>query len=653
MVLCSKLVDHAGVNYVINTIRKKSKTFAIDVVCAYNLFCEINSELNEAAKARLDRAFVLCKYMDPDIEDVISILLYREQLLGNISDRVFMHKFSETRYDKYYQQIADACRNAPQKEGLSEDECVGYYIMMRVCDKMFKRLMKTMNHNRVTNAVLVTKAYNMAKEAHYWAKRASGEPYIVHPLRVAGILANYGVESPVISAALLHDVVEDTSYTLDDISKEFGMRISQYVDAVTSVHKEFAASLRPADYPCDRMEMDMRSFEKLTRTVAGNREMMAALYIKAADRIHNLSTIDSMPSINIHNKNDETQLDYLPLFKAFNLYYFVHEIENLMWRATDIGRYTGMQEKYDDMLNRNREQVDEFVKLLTSEAFLKAINNYAQSFSASGYDVEVQRRALLPYDVYNCIKQAEEPLADPSQQIEKRIVPICDIDIIPDPRDTDATLDNFVSCFVKAFDAKIAERGRTITRFSRDDQNHLVLEIEDRYRNRFRCRLIMRDDYDAQKIGMGVSVESDEQEYEINEKVEKINVRLRNGKVISMPKGSTVIDVAFAIHEEIGFTVRSATINGQKVTIYNMLSDGDKIVIEADTCREDGITKTFVPHVRITWLNWVVTKKAKKKIIEYLSDMYEGDDPRTESNAPTSVVEAIADKLLQELKPAT
>jgi len=163
----------------------------------------------------------------------------------------------------------------------------------------------------------------------------------------------------------------------------------------------------------------------------------------------------------------------------------------------------------------------------------------------------------------------------------------------------------------------------------------------------------MRDEYDTQKRGVCATDVVEDLEEDPGTRVEKINVQLRNGKIIPMPKGSTVIDVAFAIHEEIGYTVKSATINGHRVTIYNTLLDGDKIVIEADTCREDGVTQKFVPHVRISWLNFVVTKRAKKKIIEFLSDKYEGDDPKNESKAQTSVVETIADRILEELRSTT
>jgi (p)ppGpp synthase/HD superfamily hydrolase len=202
------------------------------------------------------------------------------------------------------------------------------------------------------------------------------------------------------------------------------------------------------------------------------------------------------------------------------------------------------------------------------------------------------------------------------------------------------------------FEEKIAMTGRTIIDFCKTE-NTFIFEVEDHYRNVFRCRITLGEEYDMQKNGVYLSEITDDFEEESIIKAEKINVQLRNGKIISMPKGSTVIDVAFAIHEEIGFTVKSAIVNGHKATIYNTLLDGDKVIIEADTCREDGVTQKFIPHVRISWLNSVVTKRAKKKIIEFLSDKYEGDDPKNESKAQTEVVETIADKILEELRSKT
>ena len=654
MELKNILVDNSKVEYVINMIKKQSKTLATDVICAFNLFYDNNSELDERSLKRIDNVFTMCKYMEPEAEDVISMLLFSDCIVNKVTTRVFSHYFSEKRYHRYYDQMYEACKNAPKNEELTRDECVGYYIMMRVCEKMFYRLLQKMNKNRVPNTIVISKAYNLAKDAHNWVKRNSGVPYIVHPIGVATILADIGAESSVIAAALLHDVVEDSKYTLDDIAKECGVKIAQYVDAVTSVEREYARSHRPSQYSCDKAELDERSFQKLVRMVASNREMVFSLHIKAADRIHNLRSIDSMSSIKIHNKNDETQLDYLPLFKTFKLDYFAKEIEDLMWRATDIERYTAMQDKYDDIFSRNSAFVDEFRTILNSHTEAE-VNNYTQLLGSTGYNVEIRERKLKPYEVYTHIKDYCEDITNLTQRIEKRFVPVCDIDIIPEPRDTRATLDTFVAGFVKMFESKIAITGRTIIDYYKESEKAFVFEVEDHYRNVFRCRIILRDDYDTQKKGICVSNVVEELEEEASGKGDSIRIQLRNGKVIMMPKGATVIDVAFAIHDELGYTVKSAIINGHKATIYNTLLDGDRIVIEADTYREAGITRKYIPHVRISWLSIVVTKKAKRKIIEFLHEKYykfEGDDPKTENDAQTAVVEMIADRILREINTA-
>ena len=652
MELRNVLANDSKVEFVINEIKKQSKTLAMDVICAYNLFCDNHPSMDELDLKLMDRVYIMCKNMDPDADDVISMLLFHDYLVRKVSMHTMMQYFSEKRYERYHNQIAEACRNAAQSNSRNgewtHEDCISYYIMMRVCDKMFNRLMKSMNKNRAPNAITVSDAYQIARSAHNWVLRDSGEPYLVHPLRVANILEEFGVESPVIAAALLHDVVEDTEYTLDDIAKVCGAKVAQYVDAVTSVHQEYAESYRRSENLYDKHDLDQKSFQKLVSSVSSSKEMIFALYIKAADRIHNLSTIDVMPSIKIHNKNDETQLDYMPLFKAFKLHYFVQKIEDLMWRATDIERYTKMQAKYEDMLSRNRAFLDEFKMILHTHTEAE-VNNYAQLLGFAGYDVEIHERKLMPYEVYHHIKKNGGTIGNLSKRIDKRFVPVCDIDIVPDPRDTGSNLDIFISGFVKMFESKIVMTGRTIIDF-RKSENAFIFEVEDYYRNVFRCRIILREEYDLQKRGIYVKDVTDDLEEEIGSKAERISVRLRNDKLITLPKGATVIDVAFAIHEEIGYTVKSATINGHKATIYNTLQDGDKVVIEADTCREDGVTKKFVRHVRINWLNSVVTKRARKKIIEFLSDKYEGDDPRNENKANTAVVETVADKILEELR---
>lgn len=657
MELRSILADNPKVEFVIDSIKAQSRVLVVDVICAYNLFADNHPDMDENAVKQLDRVYDMCKYMEPDAEDVVSMLLFRDNLINKASMNTFLRYFSEKRYERYHEQMAEACRNAPKfnpKDATqTREDCIGYYIMQRVCDKMFNHLIRAMNKNRITNAYVVSEAYNLAKEAHDWSVIASGAPYIIHPIRVAGILVQIGVESSVIAAALLHDAVEKTDCTLEDVMRRCDARIAKYVDAVTSVHTEFKASHHISEYRMDKSELDHKSFKKLVNTVASNKEMIFALYIKAADIMDNLRDIDHTSGVNIHDTNDLTQLNYLPLFKAFKLDYFVQEIENLMWRATDIERYTTMKEKYDDMLMRNREFLDEFCKIL--DIYTESgVNNYAQFIGSMGYDVDIYERQLLPYEVYNCITESGEAVGNLSKRINKRFVPVCDIDIVPNPRDARATLSTFVAGFVKMFEDKIAMTGRTVIDFNQSDKS-FVFEVEDHYRNVFRCRIILREEYDMQRKGVYFSGGADALEEESDGKTERINVQLRNGKNISMPKGSTVLDVAFAIHEEIGLSVKSATINGKRAMLYHTLLEGDQVIIEADTRGEDGRPRC-TPRARINWLNWVVTKKARRKIIDYLCAkyyIYEGDDPKDECEAQTAVVNMVADNILAGLRSAT
>lgn len=637
MELCTKLIGMNEVEFVISKFRKVSKSAAEDVILTYNILCENNPELGERSMKYIQDTYVMCSNMEPDVEDVISMLLFRENIVHRASAYLFKQKYRENRYEHYYSWMAEACKNAPMNEKLSKDECISYYIMMRVCEKMFEDLIRTMNKKGVPDTICITQAYEMAYKAHYWDSRKSGEPYLVHPLQVANILAEVGVESQIIAAALLHDVAEDTDYTLDDIQARCGARIARYVDAVTSLHKEYAESHNKSEYQCDKYELDAKSFEKLAAAVSSDPSMVFALYIKAADRIHNLSTIDSMPSEKRHNKNDETELDYLPLFKKFKLNYFVSKIEDLMWRTSDIARYESINAKYLDMVERNYDSVEEMRNLLKMN-FGEEFNRRCQlNLDVNGFDIEVIERKFSPYEVYTYIKDAVEPYAISEKSIDKKFVPICDFDVILDPRDQHSTLDVFATIFVKMFVERIADTGRTIVDFVTDSSHRFIVKIEDKYRNVFRCCFSTRDDYIAYRIGSSLGfVQEDDDDNEIAHG-EHINVKLRNGKVIVLPKGATVIDVAFAIHEEIGFSAKSALINGQQASIYNMLQDGDQVIVEADTYRENGVTKKYIRHARISWLNSVATKEARKKIIKYLSNKYEGDDPRYESNVQDQV----------------
>lgn len=639
------------VEYIFLYFSRISKAALSDVNTAIVALCDTSNNM-DLVEERINLAHTMCTYMQPSAEDVVAMLIYPAYGNGKASRRAFDEWYKKDRAERYYGWTVEAYTKALKCDHMTRTEQIDHYIMMRVCNKMFDSLIRGMNKKGVPDTVDIVEAYEFAKKAHYWIRRKSGEPYLTHPISVATILADVGVDSSIIAAALLHDVVEDTEYTLDDIADRCGNLIARYVDAVTSVHKQYEESHNRSDLAYDKAELDAKSFEKLVEAVSAEPRMVFALYIKAADRIHNLRTIDKMSSEKKHNKTDETELDYLPLFRKFKLNYFVNVIEDLTWRTNNAEYYESIKHKYDDILERNRGFVDEMKHVLSSR-----LGNEFNRFCSmrgvldGGYDVSITERTYLTREVYGFAKTAlgvdKSVTAD---CVNKKTVPICDFDIIVEPVDRNASMDTFITMFVKMFSEYIAPTGRTIIDMDLDEANRFVVKVEDRHRALFRLCFSTREDYISYRIGntQGASIIDEADEGGAIAK-EIIYVKLRNGKIVPMPAGSTVLDVAFVIHPEVGLAAVSAIINGNPASLYNRVHDEDQIIVNADTYKEEGVTKKFTPHVKINWLNHVVTEKARRAIIKKLIKKYEEEDPANDypaSDVTTSnVVNMLTDSL--------
>lgn len=636
MKLYPELIECSDVSVIVDTFVKTSKSATSDVVSTLNFAWDNNKESSaEGFYHRVQKAALMCSKMEPDVEDVVAMLLYKDNLNNKAGLKAFETIFRDNRAKRYFDWTVEATRKAPLSENKSTDESIEYYITMRVCDKMYESMMRVMNKKGIPDAVCISKAYELAYDAHYNSPvRQSGEPYLVHPICVARILANEGVESAIVAAALLHDVAEDTfensTVAKKAIKEKCGARVAQLVEAVTSVDRELEESQIIEDHQTDKAERDELTVKKLAAMVSSDPFMVFALYIKAADRIHNLQTIDIMSSEKKHKKIDETVSAYLPLFKMYNLNYFVAIIEDLLWRTSGPERYEAIKASYLDMVEKNTDFIEEMERTLKNHLGEEFNRECRNMLDIQGYDVEVSRRLYLPNEVYNFVKNAIGQTVVDAKQVDKKVVPVCDINILLDSRDKSGAVDSFVTMFVKMFSKYFNETGRTIIDFSTDKYNRFIIMVEDGYRNKFRCCISMIDDYLSYKFGSGSAVYVNESIDESDENApETINVALRNGKIVVLPRGATVLDVAFAIHEEVGLAAHYALINDQKASIYSIVQDGDKVVVVSDTYRENGVTKMCDRHARISWLDSVVTKKARKRLIKYLSDKYgEGDNPR-------------------------
>lgn len=673
MKLHEALKNEKEILEVIDWFNQQSRNGAEDIISAYNLLADLHTRTIKPTKGNpieevnmdslqhcIHMAAVICSYMEPEIKDIIAILLFRDYMNGRVSLRVARDTFKKEWADSYYNWLNAALKNSENNDALPRENRVEFYIMMRVCDSMFNSMMRDLNSNRVPNAILITKAYNMAKKAHYWVTRASGEPYMTHPVRVSKILSEMGVESEIIAAALLHDVVEDTDLTKEDVAKRCDSKVADYVDAVTSLDKQYRESTNMEEYALDKDSIDKKTFEKLAGIVYSDPSMVFALYIKAADRIDNLRTMDSMPRDKSFSKNDETELEYRPLFEEFNLHYFVDIIDDLTWRNSDVVRYTQFKDKYSELVNRNSVLIEDTKNLLTAYLGNEFNRSYAALADIPGYTSTVTVSYYTPFQVYSFIRNAVGSKIITERYIDKEIIPVCDMDIVLEPRNERCTLDTFINLFAKMFRERISNSSAeyTIVDFDSEETNdpspahRAIFYIEDKYNNTYRCRFCMKDDFYTFKLGSNRGVNYVREKSTRDTKEEStsdiIHVYLRNGKEIELPKGATALDVAFYIHSEVGLAAIDVEINGQKeLSIKTILHEGDRVTIHTDTTRENGVTTHFVERAKINWLLSVRTKYARNKLVDYFCRKYEPDDSRKMNDAADSVVATASDGILE------
>lgn len=645
------LLNNKYATYIITRFMEKPYVRVKDIEAALNILIKANPHADKFVRDRIKQAYIMTHYMEPQVEDVVTILIYENNFGHRIDNKYFYDYFEFDKMAEKYLNRAIAIKNEFPTASSKEKDA---WIMENVCDRMYLSLTETMRRNNKNPDMLsVSTAYKEAKEIHSGVFRNTGEPYLTHPLKVAKILADTGFESDIIAAALLHDVAEDAknmghSEAIEYIEKTINPRVAKYVNAVSSVDKQYLSSLEMSEFGKDKSELDEATLEKLYRIVNSDKTMIYALYIKAADRIHNLRTMDGMSSQKIHSKLDETDSGYLPLFKKFGLRYFTDEIEDLTLKAGNPDVYYNVKKKYDSIIDNNKELI-EHTRTVIEKSLMTELPHIEDSMGCSyGFDFELDIKYHKPFKLAKFAGPSDNPDADITEYIRKSLIPLCDINIILDAKESDVGIGDFSTMFIKTYASSISEKGLTITKIDLDAFNRFVVHFEDRFRNRFRCCICMREDYlnytyGNQGANLGNTDSSNAQSAE-----EKIYVTLRNGEVKEIDEGSTILDLAFSIHEALGFSISSATINGESVNIFNKLRNNDKVVIEADTREENGVLVKFIPHARISWLKHVKTAQARDRLIKYFERQYEGDDPHHEYTVKDRVVETVLGKLFNE-----
>lgn len=487
--------------------------------------------------------------------------------------------------------------------------------------KRYRKLMRTAKpYLKEGDAALIKKAFKMAAEAHKDMRRKSGEPYIFHPLAVAQIcVEEMGLGATSIAAALLHDVVEDTDTTLEDIEREFGGKIARIIDGLTKI----------TDVEDSVTSSQAENFKKIILTLA---EDVRVILIKIADRLHNMRTLESMAKHKQLKIASETIYIYAPLAHRLGLYSIKSELEDLYLRYTAPSVYNEIVEK----IEQTKASREKFIR-----DFIRPIRKVLKE---EGYKFEIKGRMKSVYSIYQKMQKQKIPfeqvydlfairiiLDDIPPQQEKaacwKVYSIVTDFYLPNPdrlRDWISTprANGYESLHTTVMSRTgqwvevqirtrrmddIAERGYAAhwrykesgVHMKKGGKQSLETGLE-MWLNRVRELL--------EKNGTGAIEFIDD--FRSNFFSDEIYVFTPKGDLKVLPQGATALDFAFEIHTEIGKTCIGAKVNNKLVTINHELKNGDQVEILTSAKQKPSID----------WLSFVKTSKAKHKIKEALRE---------------------------------
>ena len=452
---------------------------------------------------------------------------------------------------------------------------------------------------------MIRLAFDMAVEAHSEQRRKSGEAYIFHPISVAKIVAQQiGLDATSICAALLHDVAEDTKFTLRDIEQLLGENVAKIVHGLTKI-----SNLKKDK----NISLQAENFRKMLLTLNDD---VRVIIIKIADRLHNMQTMDAMPEYKQVKIASETLYIYAPLAHRIGLYNVKSELEDLSLKYTESERYNSIKEKVEETKGSQNEYIKSFSRFLSKELRKENLNFSIKGRSKSIYSIH--RKMLTQNVSFEKVfdKFAIRVIYKSDRNNEKflawKIYSIVTDNFTPNPTRLRDWISAPKSTGYEALHItvmgpsnkwveiqirsdrmnEIAEKGYA-AHYKYKQGNPKDIGIEN-WLNRLQEVL-------ENNTGNAVDFVED---FKLNLYAEEIFVFTPNGELKSLPQGSTALDFAFFIHSEIGEKTRGVRVNNRLVPLSKVLKSGDQI----EVITSENIKPT------INWLDFVVTSRARSII---------------------------------------
>ncbi len=470
-------------------------------------------------------------------------------------------------------------------------------------DQAFQHLLDTI-HSYQPDAPCddVKKAFNLAEEAHKDQRRASGEPYIIHPLAVAQILADMKIDTKTITASLLHDVVEDTSYTLDDLKKLFGKEVAFLVDGVTKLSR---LNYRTKE------DQQLNSMRKMFLAMAKD---VRVVVIKLADRLHNMRTLRYMRSDKQKRIAQETLEIFAPLAHRLGIFNIKWELEDLSFRYLEPDKY------YDlvDQMKQKRHVREEIVN--------EAIDVLKKALDEAHIKCEINGRPKHFYSIYKKMKKDNRDLSQVYDLFAVRVI----VDTVKDCYGVLGIVHSLWKPLPYRFKDYIAmpkpnnyqslhttvigTRGQPVEIQIRTWEMHHIAEygIAAHWRYKEGNQTATKNEFDEKMGWLRNLLEwqdtSNPKEFvnalKLDAFSDEVFVFSPRGDVIDLPQGAIPIDFAYRIHTDVGHRCVGAKINGKIVPLDYQLKNGD--IVEIITSK--------VGKPSLDWLNIVGSSESRSKI---------------------------------------
>ena len=473
---------------------------------------------------------------------------------------------------------------------------------------IFDFIVNDLKRKQTVDIGLLIKAFELAKKLHKDQIRKDGQPYIIHPVQVTEILNRLDFDINVLCAGLLHDVVEDCNYTIEEMKKDFNPTVAKIVDAVTAIEIDLD-KYGDDDFP--KFIAESQTYHKL---ISIGKENLYAFYIKFADRLNNLRTIDCFARYKQLAKIKETEKWLIPLLHILKPWWFYRQITNECFKIRNKENFNSFSVIYNKFFKYNQKNFDELQNNLT-----KSMTQYLKKSRQSNDLHKISIKPCTEEETYSIIEEVMhiKSIKEVKQSFLNKF-PITKLYITINSNITQKELNDFIFKFLTSEQNTLGLKisGYDIEPFT--NRNYIV--VTDRYRNKYQLFIFNLKDYLGYRNGTVEGIDLnfiDESSEDVSTKY--ITVYTRSGESIIMPENSTILDFAFKIHKDFGFSVKHAFINENpsKSPIYSKLSDGDKInlILEKD---EEGHCKNIA---QIRWIMYAKTESAQRKLIRYFESI--------------------------------